>query len=108
MRDPSLTVDYVRGPALFLHSFKYSACKEYSSFSVIAEEFSLLVAIDAFAMEVILVVNEVDLHPCGRDGRNLDDKRSVHIVYHYVHSGKSDNLMKLVLSFVDASIARHE
>ena len=59
-------------------------------------------------MEVVLVVNEVYLHPGCRDRGYLDDQRSVNIVDDDVHPGKSDNFMKLVLPFVDAAISRHE
>ena len=108
MRYPSLAMDYIRCPSELLDSLKYSSCEEDGPLAVVCKELSVFVAVDALAVEVILVVDEIYLHPCGRDGRDLDYQRTVDIVYDYVHSGEADNLMKLVLPFVDASVARHE
>ena len=36
--------------------------------------------------EVILIVNKIYLHSCCRNGCNLDNKRSVNIVDHNVHT----------------------
>ena len=59
-------------------------------------------------MEIILVVNEIDLHARCRNRRNLDYKRSVNIVDDYVHSGKSDDFVELILALIDTAISRHE
>ena len=99
---------HVRSPSELLHGLKYTACEEDRSLAVVLEEVSVIVAIDAFSVEIILIINKIHLHPGCRDRCNLDYERSVHVVDDDVHSGKADNLMKLVLSFVYAAIARHE
>ena len=59
-------------------------------------------------MEIVFVVDEVYLHACRRNGRHLDHERPVDIVDYDVHAGKADHLVKLVLSFIDAAVSRHE
>ena len=101
-------MDYIWRPTKLLYGFKYTSCEEDCSFSIVFEEIAVSIVIDALAVEIILVVDEVYLHSCCRDRCDLDDKWSVNIVYDYVHTREADNLMKLILSFVDAAISRHE
>ena len=105
---PSLTMYDVRCPSELLYGLEDSAGEEDGSFPVVFEIVALIVAVYALAVEIVLVVNEVHLHPGCRNGSHLDDKRSVDIVDDDVHSGQTDDLMELVLSFVDATISRHE
>ena len=101
-------MDHVRCPSELLDCLEDTPCEEYGSFAVVLEEFSVFVKIYLFSVEIVLVINEVHLHSGSRNGCNLDYKRSVHIIDDDVHSRETDDLMKLVLSFVDAAIARHE
>ena len=101
-------MDDVRSPSELLYGLKYTACEEDSSFAVILEEVSVVVAIYAFSVEIVLIINEIHLHSGCRYRRNLDYERSVHVVDDDIHAGEADDLMKLILSFVDAAIARHE
>ena len=103
-----MAVDDVWSPPELLYSLKYSAGKEYGSFSVILEELAAIVAIDALAVEIVLIINEIYLDSGSRNRCNLDHKRSVDIVDDDIHSREADHLMKLVLSLVDASISWHE
>ena len=57
-------MDDVRSPTEFLYCFKHTSCKEDCSFPIVLEEFSVFVAVDALAVEIILIINEVYLHPC--------------------------------------------
>ena len=101
-------MDDVRSPSALLHGLKYTACEEDSSFAVILEEVSVVVAIYALSVEILLIINVIHLHSgCGYR-RNLHYERSVHVVDDDIHAGEADDLMKLILSFVDAAIARHE
>ena len=59
-------------------------------------------------MEIVLIVDEIDLHSCCRNRRDLDHERSVDIVDDYVHSGKSDDFVELILALVDTAVSRHE
>lgn len=59
-------------------------------------------------MEVVIVVDEIDLHSGGLDGCHFDDERVVCFIDNDVHSRKSDDLVQLVSSFVDHSPAGHE
>ena len=101
-------MDHVRSPPELLDCLKYASCEEYCPLAIILEEFSVLVEIYALSVEVVFVVNEIYLNTfCCGNGSNLDDNRSVHIIHDNVHSRESDDLMELVLSFVDAAVARH-
>lgn len=59
-------------------------------------------------MEIIVIVNEIDLHSGRGNGCYLNDQRAVYIVDDHVHTGESYDFVKLVASFVDATVAWHE
>ena len=101
-------MDDVWSPAELLYCLKHASCKEDGSFAIILEKLSVFVVINAFTVEIVLIINEIHLHPCCRNGSNLDHERSVHIVDDDIHSRKADHLVKLVLSFVDAAVSWHE
>ena len=101
-------MDDIRCPAKLLHCFENASCEEDRSFAIVLEEFAVVVAVNALAMEIVLVVDEIYLHSRCRYRCDLDHERSVHFVDHDVHAGKSDHLVELILSFVDASVAWHE
>ena len=101
-------MDDVRSPSELLDCLKHTAGKEYGPFPIVLEELAVLVAIYALAMEIVLIVNEIDLHSCSGYGGNLDYKRPVYIVDDDVHTGESDDLVQLVFPFVNAPIAWHE
>ena len=108
MGNPALAMDDVRCPAEFLDCLKDSPCEENGPFVIVLEELSIGIEKCLFATEIVLVVNEIDLNPCGGNGCDLDDQRSVDVSDDYVHPGKSYYLVELVLPFVDATVTRHE
>ena len=79
-------MDYVWCPSELLDSLEYASCKEDGSLAIVLEELSVLVAIYLLSVEIVLVVNEVHLHPCSRNRRNLDYERPVDIIDDNVHS----------------------
>ena len=101
-------MDDVRSPSEFLYGLEHTASKEDGPFAVVCKEFPVLVLVNAFSVEVVLVVYEIDLHSCGRNGSNLDHKRPVNVVDDDVHAGEADYFVELVLPFVDTAVARHE
>ena len=106
--DPALAVDDVGFPAELLDGLKHAPCEEDRPFVVVLEFFAFSVPVDEFAMEVVFVVDEVDLHPGGRDGRDFDDQRAVGVVDDEVHPRQADDFVQLIPSFVDRSIPGHE
>ena len=108
MRNPAAAVDDVRCPAKFFHGFQDAAGKENGTLSVVCEELALFVAVHLFAAEIVLIVDEVYLDAGGRYGCDLDDQGTVHVRDDDVHSGQADDLVKLVLSLVDAAVAGHK
>lgn len=103
-----MAVDDVRRPAQFLDGFQNSPTEEDHTVFVVFEEFFLGIVEDGFALEEVLVVNEVDLHPGTLDGGYLDDERVIVLVDDQVHSGKTDDLVELVSAFVDQSESGHK
>ena len=63
MGNPSVAVDDVRGPAELLHGLKYTPGEEDSPFIVVCEKFSAFIRESLLAVEIVLIVNEIDLHP---------------------------------------------
>ena len=53
------------------------------------------------ALEIGLVVDEVDLNARGRNGGDLDDERVICVVHGQVHARESDDFVELVSAFVD-------
>ena len=101
-------MNHVWSPSELLHCLQDTAGKEDRSLAVILEELAAFIAVDALAVEIVLIINKVYLNSGGRNRCNLDHKRSVDIVDDDVHSRKTDHLMKLVLSLVDTAVSRHE
>ena len=58
--------------------------------------------------EVIIVIDEIDLHPGRLDAGYLDDERMIGFVDDEVHSRQADHLVQLVAAFVNGSETGHE
>ena len=79
-------MDHIRSPSELLYGLKYTAGEEDGSLSVVGEEFAVLILVYAFAVEIVLIVNEVYLHSgCGY-GCDLDYERPVDIADDDVHA----------------------
>ena len=63
MRYPAVAVDHVRCPALLLHGLQDAASEEYRTLVVVGEEVALSIAEDTLAVELVLIVDVVYLHP---------------------------------------------
>lgn len=61
-----------------------------------------------FSLKIVIIIDEIDLHPCTLDRCNFNNKRMIGIVNYQVHTGKPDHFVKLVSSFVNTAISRHE
>ena len=98
----------VRSPPELLDRLEDAPGEEHGPFGIVLEEDSVVIPVNLLSLEIVLVVNEIHLHSCGRDGSDLDHERSVHVVDDNVHSRKPYDLVELVLPFVYASVAGHE
>lgn len=105
---PAVAMDDIRRPAQFAHRLQNSAGEEDGALVVVRDQFVLGIKPSHFLLEVVLVVDEVYLHPCRRDGGDLDDQGVISVVDVEVHAAKTDDLMKLVTALVDDAKARHE
>lgn len=101
-------MDYVGCPSELFDSLEHAARKKYGPFSIVFMENAVFVPVNAFSVEVVFVVNEVNLHSCSRYGGDLYDERPVHIVDNDIHARKADYLVQLVFPFIDASVSWHE
>ena len=108
VRNPSLAVDDVRSPTELLDGLEHSSCKEDGPFTIVLEELSLFVAVNALAVEIILIINEIHLHSRRGNGCYLDYQRPVNVVDDDVHTRKTDHFVKLVLPLVDAAVSWHK
>ena len=80
-------MDYVRSPAQFLHSLQYAAGKENCPFCIVLEENAVIRAGKLLTFEIIVIINKVDLEPCGRYAGHLYDDRAVYVANNDIHSG---------------------
>src|SRR5512135_230971 len=98
----------VGGPSQFLHSLDHSAGKEEGTLVIIIELLAGSVSHSMFSLEIILVVDEINLHPGRLYGCDFYDQRMIGVVDDEIHPGKPDHLVQLVPSLVYAAIARHK
>ena len=98
----------VRSPAEFFDGFEDTPGKEDRPLPIVFEELPVIVEGYLLAAEEIVIVDEIDLDPGCGNGCYLNHKGPVDISDDYVHPGKPDYLMQLVLPFIDAAVSGHE
>ena len=101
-------MDDIRRPAQFAYRFQDAAGKEDGALVIVGHELVLGVIPRDLLFEVVLVVNEVHLHPRGGDGSHLDDERVIGVIDIQVHSAQADNLVQLVPALIDDAETGHE
>lgn len=106
--EPTREMDQMRLPCQFTHCLEGASTEEEHTLVVVGTEFAVIV-VEAFVFgEILLIVNEVDLHTSRWDRAHLDDELVVGIVDNKIHSRKANHLMELVFAFVDIAETRHE
>ena len=55
-------MDNVRYPAQFLHSLQHASCKKDGALSIISIVGSVLIFVHLTPAEIVVVVDEIDLH----------------------------------------------
>ena len=75
--------DDIWAPTEFLQRFEHAAGIEDGAFSIVFIFLSVFVGHEAL-VEVVVVVDEVNLHACNLDGGHFDDERMVSVVNHDV------------------------
>ena len=103
-----MAVNDVWCPRQFANSLENAAGKEDGPFIVVGHKLVFGVIPSHLLFEVVLVVDEVNLHPCRWDGGHFDDERVVGVVDVEVHSAKTDDLVKLVTAFIDDTKTGHK
>jgi len=101
-------VNYIRTAAQLSDGFNNSPGKENSPFVIVLVLVAGSIGHSVLALEIIIVVDEIDLHACTLNGSYLYDEGMVGIINYQIHPGKADNLMKLVSSLVNGAITGHE
>ena len=101
-------MDEVGLPGQFADGLEGAATEEEDALVVGGLEETFFVESVAVAAEILLVVDEVDLHPCRGDRAHFDDELVVAVVDNEVHAGEADDLMELVFSFVDVIESGHK
>ena len=99
---------YIGSPPELLDRLKNTACKEYGPFAVVFVEISVLIVIDVLPVEIVLVVNEIDLHSRRQKGGHLDNERMVCIINNQIHTRQAYDLVKLIATLVDATVFRRK
>src|SRR5665647_292583 len=103
-----MAMDYIRAPAQFSYCFDHAPGKENGSLVIVFVLHSCCVSYCMLALEIIIVINEVNLHACRLYAGHLYNKRMVSIIYDEVHPRQTDDFMKLIPSFVDGAISGHK
>jgi hypothetical protein len=101
-------VDHVGHPAEFADGLDDAAGVELAALDVVGKFLTVGVGVEEAAREVVVVVNEVDLHTCCLNGSHLDDERMVRVIDDQIHARETDDLMQLVATFVDHTESGHE
>ena len=104
-----MAVDDVGRPALFFHRLDDAAVEEHDAVVVVFAEFAVIIVRCVFLLrEEVVIVDKVDLHSGFLDGSHPNDEGVVGLVDDEVHARQPDHFMKLVATFVNVAIARHE
>ena len=103
-----MAVNDVRCPGQFADGLQNTPSEEDGPFVVVSDQLVLGVQPGHLLFEVVLVVDEVDLHPGRGDGSDLDDERVIGVVDVEIHSAETDDLMELVTALVDDAEPGHE
>ena len=106
--EPAGEMDKVGLPCQLADSLQGAAAEEKDALVVGGAQDALLVVDVAKAIEILLVVDEVNLHPRRGDGAHLDDELVVAVVDDKVHARQPDDFVQLMLAFVDLVEPRHE
>ena len=89
----AVAVDDVRLPTQFLHCLNHAFGKEDHTLVIVAEEVSLRIVENLFPFEIVLAVNEIDLHTDNLQRGHLDDEGAVYIINDDVLPRQSDYLV---------------
>ena len=89
-----------RAPTQFLYCLKNAACKEDGALVVVAVVVAIGVAGHLTIVEIVVVVNEIDLHSGRLQRCHLDDERVVCVIDDKVHARQAYYLVQLVASLV--------
>ena len=95
-----MTVDNVRTPTQFLYCLQYSTSIENGTCIIILVFNTVLVNHLQAVLEVIIVVDEINLHAGGLYGCYLNDKRMVGIVDDKVHTGETYHFVQLISAII--------
>lgn len=108
--DPAHALHHSRLPAQLLHRLDNSAHEKNHALVVL-----LRIRVDlqrsraaCRRCEIIVRINEIDLHTRRLKRRNLYYKRMISIIDNDIHSRKPDDLMKLIATLVDTPVFRHK
>ena len=103
-----MTVDKVWTPAQLLYRLQHAAGIEDDTLIVVFVIHAILVHHLQTVLEVIVIINEIDLHTGRLDGSHLDNQRMVGIINDQIHTREADHLVQLVAAFVDGTPLGHE
>ena len=107
-RHPAHYVNYVRLPAELFNRLDDGFAEKQRARTIVVVKGALGVFPGALALEVLLVINEVDLNLGSRNGCNFNDQRLVVVVNDHVDSAQTNDFVKLVAAFVDNTESGHE
>ena len=78
-------MDDVWSPTQLAHGFQNTTDKKQAALVVVGEEIVVRIVQHRLPLEVGVIVDEVDLNSCGRDGSHFDDQRVVRVVHIQIH-----------------------
>ena len=101
-------MDDVGRPLELLDGLQDAACIEGGALGVVVIFLSVGIEGHLASGKVVVVVDEIDLHPGCRDACHLDDERVVGVVDHNVDTAQPDDFVQLVPPLVDDAPFGHE
>ena len=93
-----------RLPAQLLDRLDDTCGEEHEALVILLGQQVCLQALLGEGTEIVVVVDEIDLHPRGEECGDLDDEGVVIVVDDQVKSRQTYHLVKLVAPFVDAAV----
>src|SRR5690606_7893598 len=88
-------------PAQFFHRFQNPLAEENGSFIIVVKEVIFLIEENGFSMKIIIIVNEINLKLCIRNGSYFDNQRFFLVTNRNINPRQTHYLMQSVFSFIN-------
>src|SRR4030043_428784 len=107
-RHPAMAMYNIRCPPQLFNRLDNTPGEEERTFIVVFKFISGSIGNNMLSLEIIIIIDEINLHSGTLDRSNLYNKRMISVVNNQVHPGKPYYLMKLIPPLINTSVPGHK